>query len=169
MKIQKTNQEKPAELTSEIVDFPVFKTIKLGTHKNVDKLHESLKENGFQISSQGSDILAKTDIAKSETEINLCLATVKELTGKNKATNREINNAIRTKGYQLCPAEVGPQLRLQYPDQSYEERNCVAMEPIDIDIFRVDNVGDKRWLRGYYGHPNYQWRGDARFVFVSHK
>jgi len=112
------------------VEFPVFKTIKLGTHKSVNDLRQSLKDSGNRISDWGNNILGRTNLAESETEVTLHVATVKELTGKNWATNREINEVIRSKGYDLCPAEVGPQLRLQYPDQPNGEWIRVAMEPI---------------------------------------
>jgi hypothetical protein len=154
--------------------FEIFKTIKLGTHKLVDDLRQSLKDNGNRISDWGNDILGKTTLAESETEVTLHVATVKELTGKDCATNREINEAIRSKGYNLCPAEVGPQLRLQYPDQPKGEWLRVAMKPIagsdgGLSIFRVEHGDDGRWLDGLSGHPGDGWSGGSRFVFVSRK
>jgi hypothetical protein len=158
----------------DVIEFPVFKTIKLGTHKSTNNLRQSLKDGGNRIGDWGDDILGKTTLAKSETEITLHTATVKELTGKDWATNREINEAIRSKGYNLCPAEVGPQLRLQYPDQPKDEWLRVAMEPIadsdgDLGIFCVDRDGGGRWLGGGDGRPGSEWRGDGRFVFASRK
>lgn len=154
--------------------FPVWKRILLGTHKSVDALRRDLKSNGFRISDWGNNILRKISLATSETEINLCVATVKELTGKDWATNREILGAIRAKGYELCPAEVGPQLRLQYPDQPSGEWLRIGMEPITgsdggLFIFNVDPYGDERWLSSFYGYPGHEWSGDRRFVFVSCK
>lgn len=156
------------------VEFPVFKTVKLGTHKSVNDLRQSLKDNGNRISEWGNDILGKTTLAESETEAVLHTATVKELTGKDQASNREINEAILSKGYDLCPAEVGPQLRLQYADQPNNEWIRVAMEPIadsngDLDVFSVVRGGGERWLSGSRGHPDDEWRGDDRFVFASRK
>ena len=156
------------------VEFPVFKTIKLGTHKSVNDLRSSLKDNGNRISDWGDDILGRIALAESETEVTLHMATVKELTGKDWATNREINEAIRSKGYDLCPAEVGPQLRLQYSDQPNGEWIRVAMEPItasygDLRVFFVARVDVGRWLGGYDGHPDCGWLGDYRFGFASRK
>jgi hypothetical protein len=158
----------------DVIEFPVFKTIKLGTHKSVNDLRQSLKDGGNRIGDWGNDILGKTTLAESETEVTLHVATVKELTGKDCATNREINEAIRSKGYNLCPAEAGPQLRLQYPDQPKDEWLRVAMEPITdsvggLGIFRVERDDGERWLDGSFGHPDDEWSGDGRFVFVSRK
>jgi hypothetical protein len=152
----------------DVIEFPVWKTIKLGTHKSVDDLRKSLKDNENRISGWGNEILSKTALAVLHT------ATVKELTGKELATNREINEAIRLKGYDLCPAEVGPQLRLQYPDRPKGEWLRVAMEPISgsgggLLIFSVDHDGGGRWLHGYIGHPDDEWFGGERFVFASRK
>lgn len=158
----------------EVTEFPEFKTIKLGTHKSVNDLSSSLKDNGNRISDWGNDILGKITLAEYETEVTLHVATVKELTDKRFAKSYEINEAIKAKGYDLCPAEVGPQLRLQYPDQPNGEWIRVAMEPItdsscSLSIFFVGHVGDERWLSGGCGHRGSGWFGDVRFVFVSRK
>lgn len=156
------------------VEFTVFKTIKLGTHKLVNDLRQSLKDGGNRIGKWGNDILGKITLAESEMEVTLHVATVKELTGKDWATNREINEAIRSKGYDLCPAEAGPQLRLQYSDQPNGEWIRVAMEPIsasdgDLNVFHVAHDDGECWLNGSDGHPGNEWHGGARFVFVSRK
>jgi hypothetical protein len=156
------------------IEFPVFKTIKLGTHKSVNDLRQSLKDRGSRISSWGDKILGKITLTESEMKVTLHVATVKELTGKDWATNRGINEAIRSKGYDLCPAEAGPQLRLQYTDQPKGEWLRIAMKPIadsdgDLDIFSVFHVDGERCLYGGGGHPDGGWSGDDRFVFVSKK
>jgi len=160
--------------SKEVVGFPVFKTIKLGTHKSTDSLRSSLKDNGNHISNWGNDIFGNITLAEYETEVTLHVATVKELTGKDRSVSHEINKAIRSKGYELCPAEVGPQLRLQYLDQPNGEWIRVAMEPIAdshglLRIFYVGYVADERWLRGVNGHRDNEWDGDTVFIFVSRK
>jgi hypothetical protein len=154
--------------------FEAWKTLKLGTHKSVDDLRQAILDNGNRISPWGDDILGKIELAKTETEVTLHVATVKELTGKDVATNREINEAIREKGYDLCPAEVGPQLRLQYQNQPSGEWLIVATEPVtdsggDPGLFRVYRDNDERYLDGSNGHPGRQWGGSIRVVFVPRK
>lgn len=159
----------------ESVGFPVWKTktIKLGTHKSVDEIRRSLKDNGFHISEWGKDILGMVILAEVESEITLHTATVKELTGMNFATYREIKEAIHFKGYELCPAEVGPQLRLQYPDQPKGEYLRIAMEPVTdsygyLYFFNVVYLRDKCRLFGYSSHLDFLF-SDNHFVFASCK
>ena len=158
----------------EAGEFPVLKSIKLGTHRSVDELRKSIKDHGFRINNlTADDILGKAPIAKSETEVKLHVATAKELTGRdNRVRNSEINEAIRFRGYHLCPAEVGPQLRIQYPEQPKGQWLRIAMEPIadsggNLSIFSVDRGNDGFWLNSDVGHRDGIWYGDARFVFVS--
>ena len=76
-------------------------------------------------------------------------------------------------GLSTLPAEVGPALRLVYEDQSRGEWLRIAMEAItgsdgDRFIFAV-HVNDGLWLDGDYGHPEFFWEADGRFVFLPRK
>ena len=62
----------------------------------------------------------------------------------------------------VVPAEVGPQLRLAYSDQSMGEWMVMATEPIhgpdgDLRVFRVARSWDARWLGTSYGDPGFEW------------
>ena len=89
----------------------------------------------------------------------------------NGATLADIHNRAKELGLELCPAEVGPQLRLQYADQPRGEWLLIAMEPItdsvgDPRIFDVELGDFGRWLDGLCGDPDGFWFGSGRFVFV---
>ena len=76
-------------------------------------------------------------------------------------------------GLELCPAEVGSAPRLVYEDQSRGEWLRISMEAItgsdgDRFIFAVQ-VNDGLWLEGDYGHPEFFWEADRRFVFLRRK
>jgi hypothetical protein len=73
--------------------------------------------------------------------------------------------------YSLCPAEVGPQLRLQYLDQPAGEFLHVAMEPIatfagDPTDLTVGNDSARLLLLGGDARPSVTVPASTRFVFV---
>ena len=78
-------------------------------------------------------------------------------------------------GLELCPNEVGPQLRLQYTDQPNGEWLLIAMEPIigssgNRGLFRVKQLAyGGQYLNGSYGNPDNVWHADTRFVFRRRK
>ena len=161
------------ELTLNIPQFAVWKTVKIGVHKQLDILISALSK--FRLSDWAKDVLGKPAfmLAQTEEDIDLCVASVKELTGKNQATTTEIFDAIKRVG-DLCPAEVGPALREQYTDQPKGEWLRIAMEPINDSadaprVFRVEHDDVELWLNAYYAKPDYVWAGVYRFVFRARK
>ena len=156
-----------------IPKFKTWKTIKLGTGlKTADDFRKTLKDNGFNISDSASDILRKPAFtaAVEETEIDLVKVTVGELGFKKGARRDQIYERAKELGLELCPLEVGPQLRLQYQDQPNGEWILVAMEPIfDSDgspwLFFVERGDSGRWLSGSWGDPGGFWRADDQWAF----
>ncbi|HPD73971.1 MAG TPA: hypothetical protein PLX95_01620 [bacterium] len=151
-----------------------FKIIEIGTHKDVKSLRKALEESGAQIGDYASDILNKTKLSKSRQFLDLVALTVEELGFPKGARLEDIYTTAKDQGLDLCPAEVGPQLRLQYFDQPTKEWLVIAMEPIkdsdgDLDLFSVKHYDDDRWLGASYGGPDRFWRAHARFVFVRCK
>ena len=154
----------------------VWKTIKLGTHKDTNALREALKASGNKISDWANDILSKPafTVAIAEEEIQLVNVSVADLGFKNRATYKDICKRAKKLGLELCPNEVGPQLRLQYKNQPKGEYLRIAMEAVtsfggNLLIFRVELGDDGLWLsgdRGYYGRF---WNADLRFVFRLRK
>jgi hypothetical protein len=74
-------------------------------------------------------------------------------------------------GFELCPAEVGPALRLNYLDQPLDEFLRIAMKPVALYsgalvAFTVGNGGAELLLGGRNGHPDVKVPGATRFVFV---
>lgn len=146
----------------------MIQTLQLG--KKITKAQ--LEKAGFKVGTYAAQILEKVTFKKQTVE--LVVKTVRELTGKDSATRSEIYEAALKQGLDLCPAEVGPALRLAYKDQPNGEWILVGMEPItdsggDLDVFRVERDGDARWLDGDYGLPDIVWGADYRWVFVRRK
>ena len=135
-----------------------WKTIILGTGvKDADGFCRALKKGGCIVSNSANDILGKQAfiVARKQKKVELVLVSAADLGFKTSATRVDIYNRARNCGLKLCPAEVGPQLRLQYKRQPKYERLAIGMKPITDDngtllIFGVDPFdGHKRWLDAY--------------------
>lgn len=154
--------------------FPVWKTIKLGIGpKNADDFRHALREGGFKVGDWANDILGKPafTVATEEIEVDLVVASGAELGFKDGATREQIYIRAKELGLDLCLAEVGPQLRLQYKDQPNGEWILIAMEPITVSdgsllVFRVECGHSELWLYGGGGDPGRFWRPASRWVFV---
>ena len=158
-------------------DFKVWKTIKFGTElRAVEDFRRALKDGkdgGFQVSGWANDMLGQSvfTAATEETEVDLVVVSVAELGFKGGAYTRDIYKRAQEFGLELCPSEVGPQLRLQYKDQPMEEWLLIGMEPITdsdgiLGVFYVERDGHDLWLGGYDGRPGCFWHGCYRWVFV---
>lgn len=160
----------------QVPGLKVWKTIKLGTGlKTAKDFRNELKKNN-RIGVWGDDILGQSAFTVSdiEKEVDLVNISVEELGFKDGATRKDIYDRALELGLQLCPEEVGPQLRLQYTDQPKGEWLRVAMEPIadsdgDLNVFDVAHDSDGRWLNGNNGHPDNFWNGDNRWLFLRSK
>lgn len=97
----------------KVVNFKIWKTIRLGTDENVDMLRQTLKKGGYNIGKWADDILGRPafTISGLETDINLVIASGRELGLKNNATRKEIYDRGLQHKLKLCPAEAGSQLR----------------------------------------------------------
>ncbi|MFZ2303694.1 MAG: hypothetical protein WAV98_02820 [Minisyncoccia bacterium] len=165
----------PLETTSR---FEVWKTIRLGTSlKTADDFRAAIKIAGMYIGDWGNDILSKPVFTASteETEIDLVVVSNADLGFRDGAELKDTYARALELGLDLCPNEVGPQLRLQYTDQPIGEWLLIAMEPIvDSDgnriLFHVERRdGGSQYLYGSHGDPVNVWHADARFVFRRRK
>ena len=154
-------------------DFQTWKTIKLGTG---DDFCRVLKSAGHRVSDWAEDLINQPAfrVASKELKLKLVRVTVVELGFKDGATREQIYNRAKELGLELCPAEVGPQLRLQYKDQPMGEWLRIAMEPItvsggDLRVFSVVRFEDDSWLSCHYGNPGAFWNADDGWVFSLRK
>ena len=154
-----------------------WKKIKLGTGlKDADDFRKALKKADCNIGDWGNDILGKPafTVSPEEMEVELVVVSVAELGFKEGATRADIYKRAQELGLDLCPNEVGPQLRLQYKDQPKGEWLLIGMEPITVSdgylfVFRVERNDDgERWLLGF-GRPGDFWYADYRWVFLRRK
>ena len=151
-----------------------FSNIKLGTHNSVEGLRGALAARGCRIGKWGSDILDKVIVSPAETAVDLVVVTAADLYFKDRVRRLAIYERAIELGLDLCPSEVGPQLRLQYLDQPQDEWLYVAMEPVvDADgyhgIFRMGHERDELWLDGNFGNPFNLWHNFYSWIFLRRK
>lgn len=155
-------------------DPAVWKRITLGNGpKNADGYRKAINDKGMRTGDWASDIMNKPafTITKDKTEVNLVVVSVGELGFPKGATREAIYQAAKKLGYELCPPDVGPELRLQYPDQPKDEWLIIGMEPITVSggrlkLFCVGHDGYGQWLGSCYGDPDSVWFAGNDFVFV---
>ena len=149
-------------------------TVKLGICETPEAYRKALRLPSVSIGGWGDDILGRITCSKEKIDLELIMPSVADLGFK--AGGRYVNICARAQelGYELCPAEIGPALRLQYGNQPIGERLRIAMEAIpDRDgnprIFCVERDDDDSWLNGDYGHPDHFCFAGRRFVFCRRK
>ena len=166
-------------VTRPVRVWETWKTVRLGTFKNVDEIYQALKVSGNNINNEEGDILGKPTftVSKTEKDVELINVSVEELGLKDNDKYKDICKRAFKLGLQLCPAEVGPQLRLQWKDQPKGTHVIVAMKAIftvepDLSprVFLIDCSDDgKQNLSTTMGSAHGRWYDYSRFVFLRRK
>ncbi|HEY1074725.1 MAG TPA: hypothetical protein VGE59_03450 [Patescibacteria group bacterium] len=167
----------PENLEHIYTSFPENKirqrTIEIGG-KSGAELEQDLKTKGFKISDYARHMLRSQEFVPAERPepANLVIATVASIGFPRGATTAQIYAKAEELGLEICPAEVGPHFRLQYPEheQPMNEWNYVAMKTIAVPggrpgLFRVERREDGAWLSSSWDDPDGQWSAGSRFVF----
>lgn len=129
---------------------------------------KQLEEAGIYVSSWASDILSKVKFGKKR-KVKIVVKSVKELGFTNMAKYEDVCKKIIELGYELCPSEVGPALRLAYKDQPNDEWLWLAMESVVdaygvLGVFYVVHGDGGLWLDGGSGNPCTLYNPDNQFV-----
>lgn len=71
-------------------------------------------------------------------------------------------------GLELCPAEVGPHLRLKYPGNEWM---LIAMKQIldrygNPSVLNLNSEGSQLKLNGDYAKPSRRWHQGSKFIFL---
>jgi hypothetical protein len=164
----------PQVLIRSAADVPVWKTITLGTFANTLTLVNALHAMGCHVGGLAAEILARPAfiVGATKTDVELVAVSAAELGFMtDSVTLTEIYARARQLGFAIAAPEVGPQLRLQYPDQPIGEFLTVAMEPIktwsgEPVILSVANGGAGLILIGQDGGHDAEVSVISRFVFV---
>jgi hypothetical protein len=155
--------------------FQTWRTILIGTFMDVSVLKKTLLDSGFHIGSWADDVLEGSNFTLSHGErvVNLVRIAPQDFGFQNGAYRTDIYKRALEVGFELCPIEIGPQLRLQYIDQPKLESLQIAMEP-QLDSkgheseFRIVHGEDNfLWLAGDHRHPDDFWTGKEYFIFTK--
>lgn len=161
-------------------EFKVWKTIRLGTGpKTAPEFCDLLENKNYQfLGEKVREMLSKPEFSFSEAELDIDLVnvSVQELGFTYAgATYVEARGRGQLLGLDLCPAEVGPQLRLQYPNQSKREWKLnLAMKSFDFHdsgyyvfcLGRVREEGKRCLMASRFLHDSVL-QGDDRLIFVK--
>lgn len=146
-------------------NFEIWKTI---------TINKKPSTKGINISSYASDMLKKVKWNKKQT-LDLVKVTVQDLfNDENIHTTDEIFAKAKEQGLDLCPPQVGLQLRVEYKDQPMNEWLYMGMK-LMTDSFGYPNVfGLARnvgglWLHDRWAEPDHQWDPRREFVFSLRK
>lgn len=146
--------------------------------KTKEELEKELKEKNITVGDYAQQLLDSDDfkdsvkLSKNNIEdIDLVRLTVGDLGFSNGATMDEIYKRAEDFGLELCPPEVGPQLRLSYSGDEYLN---IGMKQIagrggDPCVFGLDGDAGGLWLGTRFAEPARRWRADCGFVFRTRK
>ncbi len=137
-----------------------------------------LTKAGFKIYDYAQQMLDRAEKEKlfvaKRSEKDIVRLTVADLGFSNGATNQQIWDRGIELGLDLCPPEVGPELRLSMKDQPQGDYVVVMMKPIAVaggglDAFGVYARGGDRWLFDDDGHPGRRRDTDDAVAFLRRK
>ena len=148
------------------------------TDKNINSPEtaaQAILYNGFKILPYAEKILQKISFSKEKKEYSLVSFSVENLGFLYGATLKQIYDKAEEFGLGLCPAEVGPLLRLNYPNQPEGESLNIAMETVKTSddvrqLFVVNNYLGEKCLNNTWGGIDQVDEGEElSFVFIRHK
>ncbi len=172
-------QKLPENLEHVYTSFPEKKIrrehIEIGG-KTAKQLGKEIAQAGMQVSGDAKSMLESKDFSASKTkeDVSLIRLTVADLGFKGNAATDQIYKRAEELGLELCPAEVGPHLRLKLTDQPFGEWVYVAMKQMtgpdgNPCVFDVGHGDDGVWLRDYWARPADEWGPGSEFVFRLRK
>jgi len=164
------------------LETPIWKTITVGGSKGVNAIRAAMETAPCRMSigDDADEILGRPafPFVKKPVEFDLVVLSVFELGFGDQASRKAVQVSLHeiyaraaALGFDLCPAEVGPALRLNYLDQPVGEFLHIAMKPVarytgELVSFTVGAGGAELLLVGANGDPDVMYPAVVRFVFV---
>ncbi len=139
--------------------------------QNVKEIERRLEEKGINISGYAKDMLESDNFTTLDSRENMNLVRMKvgDMGFDSYPTTDEIYARAKELGLELCPAEVGPALRLQDTDQPLYEWYYIAMKQIagrygSPGVFLLGRSAGGLWLIPWT-NPDSKWNSGHQFVF----
>jgi hypothetical protein len=167
----------PTRCDRAAVDVEAWKTITVGDYRSPIALHDVLVERGIHVGDLAGQMIRlpafKVTAATARIELSL-IAFHQLVPAPARASFATIHAHAIEAGLDLCPAEAGPQLRLQYPEQSLGEYLVMGMAPLPTAdgsdaCFVVGNGGAGLVIVGRSAGPDEMVASRSRFVFALHR
>jgi len=143
--------------------------------KSAQQLEREIEQIG-KISPYAKDMLHSRDFTtlKDPTSLVIVRLKVRDLGFNEWKTTDQIYKRAQELGLDLCPAEVGPHLRLKDKDKPMNDWCYVGMKQIaDSDgnpsVFLLAHDDGGLWLYGGWAKPGHGWRPGLEFVFSLRK
>lgn len=141
------------------------------------ELEQQLGDNKIKLTDYSQDMLHSKDFTtlKNREQIHLVRLKIRDLfSDENVHTTDEIYRKAEEFGLELCPAEVGPNLRLKYMDQPMNEWLHIGMKQISgrsgsPSVFILARDAGGAWLSYDWANPDFGWDPDDEFVFRLRK
>ena len=153
--------------------FRTWRTTTIGSYKGVNAYRDALDAAKIKIGDAADEILGRAAFpyAREKTVVELAVVSAAELGVESESSLADFYNRARQLGLVLCPAEVAPQLRLDYRDQPRGETLIIAMEPVNTysgepTILSLVNWGSGLALLGGTGRSDFMVHPYFRFVFA---
>ena len=144
--------------------------------KSAEELEKELEKNSINMSNYAKDMLKNKDFTtlKNPERVDIVRLKVSDLGFEDGATTSEIYKKAEELGLELCPAEVGPHLRLQYANQPMNEWLSIGMKQItDRDgyprVFHLERYGVGLWLYDDWTSSARRWYSVHEFAFRFRK
>jgi hypothetical protein len=154
-------------------ELPTWRTITVGQHRGVAAVRNALDDARIAVGDSADEIIGRPafTFARERTQLDLVLLSVAALGFGQGGTLADVHARAITLGFELCPEEVGPQLRLQYLNQPVGEFLHVAMKPQrtyggELIDFTLANSGAGLSLLGGSAQPDLVVARNVVFVFV---
>jgi hypothetical protein len=156
------------------LDVAVWKTIVVGSYGTSIALRDALVARQIRIGDLAGQMLRLPTftLMPAHANVDLSVMTAGQLVHRpDGATFAEIHAHAIELGLELCAPEVGPQLRLQYPDQRLGEYLLIGMAPLptadnSAACFVVGNGGAGLIIIGRSAEVDMTVSSRARFVFA---